>query len=68
MTVRGLHKQGLTVVEALIAMILMSIGFMAVLSFLGVNLHHATQSRNRVLALILVENLLEEIEDELKRS
>lgn len=56
-------RRGVSLVEALIAMALVTVAFFTVMAFLSISLRQSTQTRHRALALILAENLSEEIED-----
>jgi prepilin-type N-terminal cleavage/methylation domain-containing protein len=56
-------KRGFTLIEAMVAMSLLTVAFFTVLAFLEVNLRHSTQSRNQALATIQMENLMEEVRD-----
>ncbi len=50
-----------SIIEVLIALVVAVFGFFTFFSVMSTGTHHSTQTRNRVLAQFLAENLIEEI-------
>jgi hypothetical protein len=58
-----MNRRAFLIIEALLAAIIILMGFLAFLSMYSGSLKHSVQSRDHIMALIQLENLLEEVED-----
>lgn len=58
-----MNQRGVSLIEAILACLVVVMGFLAFLSAYSNSLRHSVQSRNHQMALLLAENLLEEIQD-----
>jgi hypothetical protein len=56
-----MNKRGFSLLEAMIAIFVVTAGMMVLASVFGIGLRHATQTRDRALAIVLAENLIEHV-------
>ena len=53
--------KGFTIIEVLVATVVLVLGLLVIVTSFGVDLRHSAQTREKQLALFVAENLLEEI-------
>lgn len=58
-----MNQRGVSLIEAILACLIVVMGFLSFLSAYSNSLRHSVQSRNHQMALILAENLTEETQD-----
>lgn len=56
-----MNTRGLTMMELLVAMVVLAVGSFVVIQTFSQNLRHSSQSRQRMLAALVMENLVEEV-------
>jgi Tfp pilus assembly protein PilX len=59
----SMSQRGFSLIEVILACLVIVMGFLAFLSSYSTSLRHSVQSRDHQMALILAENLLEEVQD-----
>lgn len=58
-----MRRRAFSLIEVLIVVLVVSFGFLALMTVYMSNVRHSTQSRGRMLAILVVESLLNEIKD-----
>lgn len=56
-----MKRRGLTIIEVLITLAVLTVGILIIVSSYSMNLRQSTQSRERLLADLVMENLVEEV-------
>ena len=56
-----MKRRGLTIIEVLICMAVLVVGILVIVSSFSINLRQSTQTRERLLADLVMESLVEEV-------
>jgi prepilin-type N-terminal cleavage/methylation domain-containing protein len=57
------QRRGFTIIEVVIAMVVLAIGIMVIISSFSMNLRQSSQTREELMANLIMESLIEEVLD-----